>query len=149
MILVRQYENDCDCSDKLMYDCRRHAATKPLDKWEPWTAYGAHVASIYDRHPPKQSMSRAKKRGGFWGIDEDGKPTGILIESPDAEIRVVYFDTDDLLDVTWDADAAYQQAEAKMLAAGAKAEEMRRLAESPSPIVPPEPKKRRRKQVSQ
>lgn len=144
MILVRQYERDCDC-EKKPWGCSLHAATAPLDKWEPWKAYGAHVASLYDRPPPKQSVNKAAHRPNFYPRNAAGYNTGEFITVPPADVRVVYFDTEDLLDMTWDAEAAYQQVEAKMLRVGEQAEELRLLSLSPAPVIAPPPKRRKRR----
>ena len=131
MILVRRYSVSWPRGN----NGERVAVLALGEAWEPYAASGDRAGRLYDEMPSTHSIAQAT--------------TSLLadhgVRHPH---RVVYFDTEDLLDVTADTEAAYQQAEAKALRTGAAAEAARAIAANPPPQVTGTPKPRRRKAVS-
>lgn len=124
MIKVRQYGRSCNCQKKndaltaLPPEERRggyiycnHPADVPLDKWYFHKPQGCKIAALYtDMANVRRSLPHARK-------NRRGSPN---------ETKIVYFESDDLLELTEDMQLAFEQAEAKMVKAAERAEELRK-----------------------
>ena len=111
-ILIRRYLRTCEAAGtpcEHRWDCP-HPESVPTEEWYPYSTENGRTLSVFDKPPRKQSVTNASG-GNRTQYNPKDKTWHSL---PPREVRVVYFDTEDMLDYTSDVQKAYEQKEAKM-----------------------------------